>query len=136
MTIDFTHENGKHYGQFCVNLEDNEITKKIWESLPVGYRLCYWGDSLWIQLPLEISQEPKEIDVEAGDVVYWPTGQQIHIYYGKTPISKGDNPELFGPAFNLGKLVEDPNSFKELLKIIPRRDTYIILNKKEEGKDE
>ncbi len=136
MEIKFTHENGKHYGKFFVNLKDNHVVEAIWDSLPIGYRLCYWGDSLWIQLPINISEELEQIDIEAGDVVYWQTGKQIHIYYGKTPISEGENPKLFGPAIKLGRLVEDPKSFKDLLKIIPRRDTYIILSQLNDRKDE
>jgi len=130
ITILFSNEAGEQLGVFNANINHSETAETIWCLLPISYRICYWGDSLWVQLPIPtVENNEEDLTVKEGEIVYWPLGKQIQIFYGKTPISKSEQPETFGPVVKIGGLIEKPSDFKAFLKTIPRRFTYITFKK-------
>ena len=57
-----------------------------------------------------------EIDVrevvEMGDLGYWPPGQAFCIFFGPTPMSRGDEIRPASPVNVVGRVVGDTRSLK------------------------
>ncbi len=126
LDVIFKTEAEEILGKFNAEIIESELVDSLWELLPITYRICYWGDSLWQQLPLPTPENAKwETEVEPGDIVYWPPGQQFHIYFGGTPASKSDKPEIYGSVIKVGKIAEDVKDFRDFIAPLDGRTTYI-----------
>ncbi len=73
-------------------LKDTATADAIWELLPVDVQSSIWGDELYFALPeeLDVGLENGQELVEIGDLGYWPVGNAFCIFFGPTPMSKGD----------------------------------------------
>jgi hypothetical protein len=62
-------------------------------------------------MPLDNTATTK---VKAGDIGYWPAGDALAIFFGKTPISKGDDPVPASDVNIVGRLIDNPSILKSL----------------------
>ena len=53
-------------------------------------------------------------EMEVGEVAYWPQGKAFCLFFGPTPVSKGERPEAFSPVTPLGRVVGDVETLKWL----------------------
>ncbi len=42
-----------------------------------------------------------------GDIAYWPRGQAMCIFLGRTPVSQGDEPRAVSPVNVIGQVEAD-----------------------------
>ncbi len=96
-------------------LYNTECAEKIYNSLPIESEINEWGDefyfSIGIKMPLDSTAKTH---VKVGDIGYWPPGEALAIFFGKTPISKGEDPVAASEVNIIGRLIDDPNSLKKL----------------------
>ena len=52
--------------------------------------------------------------MDLGDLGYWPPGKAFCIFFGPTPASKGDEIRPASAVTVVGKLLGDPNLFKQV----------------------
>jgi hypothetical protein len=91
-----------------------KTAKAIWEALPIVGKVNRWGEEIYFRIPVEIAEEnPREI-VDVGDLGYWPPGKAFCIFFGKTPISKGDEIRPASPVNVFGRIEGDPKIFKDI----------------------
>ncbi len=92
--------------------EENLTALAIWKALPIEGRANTWGDEIYFSIPLSLeSENPKEV-VEEGDLGYWPPGNAFCIFFGPTPVSRGDEIRPSSPVNVFGKIVGNPRIFK------------------------
>jgi len=93
-------------------LEDNATGDAIWEALPVAARASRWGDEFYFEIPAHLPQadDAREV-VEPGELGYWPVGHAFCIFWGPTPVSRGDEPRAYSPVNVFGRLEGDPRAF-------------------------
>jgi len=85
----------------------------IWESLPIDGQANTWGDEIYFEIPVVAEQEPgARADVEVGELGYWPVGHAFCIFFGPTPVSRGDKPRAYSPVSILGKVKGDARQFR------------------------
>jgi hypothetical protein len=72
------------------SLNETGIANRVWGNLPITSMVNTWGDEIYLSTPVEAELEEAKELVELGDIAYWPQGKAICIFFGKTPISKGD----------------------------------------------
>lgn len=86
----------------------------IWEALPFESSFDFWGDEIYFEIPvtLDLEEDAKEI-VERGDVGYWPSGRAFCIFFGPTPISKGNEIRPASRVNVFGRIIGDPEIFKK-----------------------
>lgn len=96
-------------------LFDTECAKKIYDSLPIESNINEWGDefyfSIGISMPLDSTATTK---VKAGDIGYWPPGEALAIFFGKTPLSKDEDPVPASEVNIVGKVIDNPTLLKSL----------------------
>ncbi len=94
---------------------DTECAKKIYNSLPIESNINEWGDefyfSIGVSMPLDSTATT---NVKVGDIGYWPPGEALAIFFGKTPLSKGEDPVPASEVNIVGKILDNPMLLKSL----------------------
>ena len=97
------------------NLNDSPTADAIWEALPIEGRANTWGDEIYFGIPvsLEASADARET-VAVGELGYWPTGNAFCIFFGRTPVSQGDEPRAASPVNVFGRVDGDATVFRQV----------------------
>ena len=91
-----------------------KTAKAIWEALPLEARANRWGDEIYFSIPVRLNEENAQEVVEVGDLGYWPPGHSFCIFFGPTPISRGDEIRPADPVNVFGRVIGDPKVFKKV----------------------
>ena len=95
-------------------LNNTKTAQAIWESLPIKGRVNLWGEEIYFSIPLSLELEAGQELVSIGDLGYWPQGNAFCIFFGRTPISKGDKIRPASPVTVFGKVIGDASLFKQV----------------------
>ncbi len=93
-------------------LNDTETARLIWDALPVEARANTWGDEVYFDFPVTTGLENAVEVVEIGDLGYWPQGPAFCIFFGPTPMSKGDEIRPASAVNVVGKVLGDATVFR------------------------
>jgi hypothetical protein len=88
--------------------------KKIWKNLPIEAQANIWGEEIYFSIPVKIKEENTKDIVEIGDLGYWPPGSAFCIFFGPTPLSKGNEIRPANPVNVFGKIIGNPKIFKKI----------------------
>ena len=92
-------------------LNDGRTAAAIAAALPIQARGQTWGDEIYFDIGLALAPEaPREV-VEMGDLGYWLPGQAFCIFFGPTPMSRGDEIRPASAVNVVGRVVGDPRVF-------------------------
>lgn len=119
-----------HIGNLVVHGELNEshTATLIWEALPIDGTVNLWGDEIYFSIPVHAELDNTAHDVvEKGDLGYWPRGQAFCIFFGPTPVSRGDEIRPASAVNLIGKIKGDLRSLREV-----REGITVYLKKKQE----
>ena len=108
----------------CLN--DTETASKISGILPISSEVNVWGDEIYFAIPVETGLEDAHDTVALGDIAYWPEGNALCIFFGKTPVSEGNEIRPISPVNIVGRIEVDRDLFQRLLTEF-RRGTCITL---------
>ncbi len=95
-------------------LNDTHTANAIWESLPFKARVSTWGDEIYFGVPVHLEEEDAQEIVGMGDLGYWPPGHAFCIFFGRTPMSRGNEIRPASPVNVFGKVEGDT---QELTKV-------------------
>ncbi|HID90711.1 TPA: DUF3830 family protein [Candidatus Bathyarchaeota archaeon] len=92
-----------------------EITKErnprtaeaVINALPIEGRANRWGDEIYFSIPVRADEENSQVVTDLGDIAYWPPGNALCIFFGPTPVSRGDEPRAYSPVNVIGKVKGD-----------------------------
>ena len=105
-------------------LNETKTAAKVFEALPITSTVNTWGDEIYFTIPVDAKSEDAKELVNLGDIGYWPPGKAMCIFFGKTPISRGDEIRPASPVNIRGKVEGDYKllrTVKEGEEIIMRR---------------
>jgi len=68
-----------------------------------------------------LDADAKEV-VELGELAYWPPGSAFCIFFGRTPVSRGDEIRPASAVNPVGKIIGDPRVFRK----VRAGDTVVI----------
>jgi len=88
-------------------LNETKTATKVFEALPITSTVNTWGDEIYFTIPVDAGPEDAKELVSLGDIGYWPPGKAMCIFFGKTPISKGDEIRPASPVNIMGKVEGD-----------------------------
>jgi hypothetical protein len=103
-------------------LNETRTANVIWEALPLSASANTWGDEVYFAIPVKLGEEDAQAVVSLGDLGYWPTGSAFCIFFGPTPVSRGDEIRPASPVNVFGRLAGDPAVFKS----VPDGETVTI----------
>ena len=93
---------GKGNGGRRVNIHVGEVTiESVWNASQTAERIAaalpieasgnYWGGEIYFEIPVSADYEPDARDeVDPGTVAFWPAGNCLCVFWGRTPASRGN----------------------------------------------
>lgn len=104
-------------------LSDGPTAGLVWEALPIEGRANTWGDEIYFEIPVTADQEPDaREEVEVGTLGYWPVGRAFCLFFGPTPVSRGDRPRAYSPVNIVGRVLGDATEFR----VVPQGARVVI----------
>ncbi len=95
-------------------LDDSTTARAIWEALPIEAKAETWGDEIYFAIPVTLKEDAARPVVEAGDLGYWPPGRAFCIFFGPTPVSRGDEIRPASPVNVFGHMQGDAAVFRNV----------------------
>lgn len=92
-------------------LNDTATAEAIWKALPIEARGNTWGDEIYFAIPVHLDEEDAQEVVDMGDLGYWPPGHAFCIFFGRTPMSRGNEIRPASPVNVFGKVEGDATVF-------------------------
>jgi len=108
--------------EVTARLNETDTAVRVWEILPVTAHASVWGEEIYFSVPLETGTENAQEVVARGDVAYWPPGQALCLFFGKTPVSRGKEIRPYSPVNVIGRIEGDP----KVLKPVEEGDVIIV----------
>ncbi len=103
-------------GQVTVSavLNDTDTAAMIWYALPIEASASTWGDEIYFGIPVSAAEEDAQEVVDLGDLGYWPPGSAFCMFFGPTPMSRGDEIRPASPVTVIGRMHGDPTVLKSV----------------------
>lgn len=95
-------------------LNNSKTARAIYEALPFKGQANLWGDEIYFTIPLKLDLENGQELVEVGDLGYWPRGPAFCIFFGPTPVSRGQEVRPASAVTVFGKVVSDTAILKQV----------------------
>lgn len=100
--------------QVIVQLKPNRTAQAVVDALPVEAPVNQWGEEFYCHLPgVKDFREVATTQVKVGDVAFWGMGGMLAVFFGRTPMSLGDDPVPADRVNVIGKVIGDPKVLLE-----------------------
>lgn len=97
-----------------VELKPTRTAQAIYDALPVETNVNQWGEEFYCQLPgVKDYRETATTNVKVGDVAYWGLGGTLAVFFGRTPMSIGEDPVPADRVNVVGRVIGDPKVLHE-----------------------
>jgi len=100
--------------EVTASLNEPDTASRVWELVPFTDHANVWGEEIYFAVPLETGPENPQETVALGDVAYWPPGQALCLFFGKTPVSRGKEIRPYSPVNVIGHIEGDPRVLKQV----------------------
>ena len=88
----------------------------IYNALPIESTLNQWGEEFYCNIPgVKDHRETATTNVKVGDVAFWGLGGMLAVFFGRTPMSIGDDPVPADRVNVVGRLVGDPQVLRQVV---------------------
>lgn len=85
--------------------DDTRSVRALLGVLPLRSVVRRWGDEICFDAPFHSEKEGNgRVDMEVGDVAFWPDGDAIAVFFGPTPVGRGKKPRAYSPGNILGSV--------------------------------
>ena len=95
-------------------VNETKTPQAIWSALPIEARASTWGDEIYFTIPVQLETERGQEVAQLGDLGYWEPGSAFCIFFGPTPVSRGDDIRPASEVTVFGKIKGDPTVFKRV----------------------
>lgn len=85
--------DGNIFSGIITDSQSPKTASEIIRSLPLNGRPTKWGGELYFRAPFHVDDENATEDLKIGDIAFWPPGDVLCIFFGKTPISTNNSPK-------------------------------------------
>ena len=94
-------------------LGDSPTAQAIRAILPHAAHAKRWGQEIYFPIPVKQELDATAVEVvENGALGYWPSGSAFCIFFGPTPISKGNEIRPASAVNVVGKVLGDTKPLK------------------------
>lgn len=90
-------------------LKPTRTANGIYDSLPVEAAVNQWGEEYYCNIPgVKDHRETATTNVKVGDVAFWGLGSMLAVFFGRTPMSIGEDPVPADRVNVIGRVIGDP----------------------------
>lgn len=100
--------------EVTAELNETRTAEAIWQALPIKGRANRWGEEIYFSIPVSLEEENAREVVSAGDLGYWPPGTAFCLFWGPTPMSRGQEIRPASPVNVLGKIMGDAKVLRQV----------------------
>jgi len=100
--------------EVTAELNETRTAEAIWQALPIKGRAKRWGEEIYFSIPVSLEEENAQEVVSAGDLGYWPPGTAFCLFWGPTPMSRGQEIRPASPVNVLGKITGDAKVLRQV----------------------
>ena len=102
--------------QLEAELKPTRTAGEVYAALPVQAPMNTWGEEFYFKLAgVKDYRETATTQVKVGDVAYWGAGQVLAIFFGRTPMSMGQDPVPADRVNVIGRIVGDPTQLRRVM---------------------
>lgn len=83
-------------------------------ELPLRGKAQKWGKELYFKIPAEVDLENDKRYVNKGEIGYWPQGNALCLFYGKTPGSPSEEKIKPSSPVNVIGSMSNPEKLEKL----------------------
>jgi len=90
-------------------IDDTPAGRAVAEILPLETPFSTWGDEFTFSIPMQPLplEAGGHVEMDVGDIAYWPEGNALAIFFGTTPASTGPRPVASSPVNRVGRILRD-----------------------------
>jgi hypothetical protein len=95
-------------------LNDSPCAQAVQAALPLTAAVNTWGEEVYFETPVECPlAKDARVDMEVGELGYWPPGRAVCIFFGRTPASgKDGRPRAASKVNPMGRVIGDATVFR------------------------
>ena len=93
------------YDRWEIELNNTLAAFRLYEALPLEREINVWGGEIYFAVPVECGLENGRKIMEEGEVAFWPEGNALCIFFGRTPVSTTSRPEAYSPVTPVGRVL-------------------------------
>lgn len=95
-------------------LKPNRTADAVFKALPIKAHVNQWGEEFFCHVPdVQDFRETATTNVKVGDVAFWGIGGMLAVFFGRTPMSLGEDPVPADRVNIIGKIIGDPKVLRE-----------------------
>ena len=95
-------------------LNDSPTASAVWDALPVEAKASTWGDEIYFDAGISPPADASQEVVDLGDLGFWPPGRAFCVFFGPTPMSRGDEIRPASAVTVVGRVRGDCRVFKNV----------------------
>ena len=97
-------------------LKSTKTALEVYGALPVESPVNTWGEEFYFKLAgVKDHRETATNQVKVGDVAFWGAGQVLAIFFGRTPMSMGQDPVPADRVNVIGRIVGDASVLRSVM---------------------
>jgi len=100
--------------EVSAELNSTQTSQAIWDALPITNQGNRWGEEIYFSIPVNLEPENAQEVVAMGDIGYWPPGTAFCIFFGPTPMSRGQEIRPASAVNVFGKVIGDATVLKQV----------------------
>ena len=98
----------------CI-LNETSTANTVYSQLPIDGTANTWGDEIYFSTQISLDNEEDASDVvESGSLAYWPPGNAICIFFGRTPASLENESRAASPVTVFGHVEGDEHILRSI----------------------
>lgn len=99
-----------------VELKPTRTAEGLYNALPVQAPLNQWGEEFYCNIPgIKDHRETATTSVKIGDVAFWGLGGMLAIFFGRTPMSIGEDPVPADRVNVIGRVLGDATVLRQAI---------------------
>jgi hypothetical protein len=102
--------------QLDAELKSTKTASEVYAALPVESPVNLWGEEFYFKLAgVKDYRETATNQVKVGDVAFWGAGQVVAIFFGRTPMSMGQDPVPADRVNIIGRIIGDASMLRRAM---------------------
>jgi hypothetical protein len=102
--------------QLDAELKSTKTAQEVYAALPIESPINTWGEEFYFKLAgVKDHRETATNQVKVGDVAFWGAGQVLAIFFGRTPMSMGQDPVPADRVNIIGRILGDASAFRRAM---------------------